>query len=95
MEPIKIKKVPDLLSRRGRFSISRALLEDNPEPLIEVMAKIIVIRAEFMFDRQHFEYIALSKEFRKVDDGMLSPEYEILWHTEKDGSFRIEFKERL
>jgi len=75
-----IKKIPvpsNLTHRVGRFSIKDALLRSDPDAFLILSAQIIVVRCEYMFRNDGFEYIALSPLFDEVEPGSMAPDYRI------------------
>lgn len=64
--------------RIGKFSISRRLIEDAPDTCLLVMAKVIVIRAEMLFESNSVEYVALSQLFDEVPQDCESPTYRVM-----------------
>ncbi len=62
----------------GRFRISNDLLSDAHKDLYGVFSKVIVLRAEYLWDVGCTEYLAISEEFRKVPEGMTAPLYDVI-----------------
>lgn len=90
-----MKTEPHPLTRRiGRFSISEDMLRDNPDAVLAVMAKCVILRCEHRYDTQSFDYAAMSYEFDEVDRFCVPPEYtalvELVRHD--DGSHTTNFK---
>ena len=76
---IKKKKPPipdDINKRRGKFSIAWALLSKPTESLLEFLSNFIITRAEFMWDTESMDYVALSRLFEPVANGERTPEYQ-------------------
>jgi len=79
-----------MIDRRiGRFTMSRLLVERDPETARRVMGCCIVVRCEMMYDRDVFEYIALSSDFDECQEGQMMPVYDVI--ISDDGGC-IEFK---
>lgn len=71
-----------ITSRRyGKFSVDQRILEGDPALMATVMARCIVVRAESMYNRLSFEYIALGPDFEPCALGMLVPEYDARFET--------------
>ena len=60
--------------RLGRFSVSRAVVEEHPEECKLLFQNCIVVRCELMFDGG-FEYMAISDDFDEIDSGAATPYY--------------------
>lgn len=87
----KAKPESDIRKRIAKFSIDGTLITDDPEMVMRIMSKMIIIRAEHHFHNNIFEYTALSPEFRTVDNGEMIPEINI-WPTKgENGIWRIGF----
>ena len=64
----------------GRFLVPQTLLESELkfQRVRELMAGMFIIRAEYMFAYQAFEYQADSPEhFDRGEDGLIIPTYEL------------------
>ena len=70
--------------RIGRFSISREFVDKNPEVVLAIMGRVIVVRCEMMYQHDELEYIALSPYFDELPPGMITPKYEVV--ISKDGA---------
>lgn len=62
--------------RHGRFTISRQLINEVPSIVQEILSTVIVLRAEYMLDRDCIEYSGLSHSFKPVTAG-----YQGGWYT--------------
>lgn len=78
-------------TRIGRFSICRKLVEYQPNTVRDVMGKCIVVRCELMYERDRFEYTAISPDFDEIKHGDIAPEYDVII---SDHGKRIEFKRK-
>ena len=77
-------------SRRfGRFRITFDAIETGHEYVYQVMGEVIIIRAEALLHNDMVEYIAISKHFDEVGEGVMIPEYKAIMHSEK-GFLRFE-----
>ena len=68
----------------GRFSIAKSLIDTDPEAVLVVMGRSIIIRAELLYHTAVFEYVALSKDFEPCPDGVEPPRYEWVFTDEHD-----------
>ena len=60
--------------RIGEFSVSSELLKSGPDELMElVFSRVLVVRADFMFD--YIKYVAYSPDFEPVDPIYTAPQY--------------------
>jgi len=66
----------DLLRRRGRFELASELLADCPGVVMKAFAGVVVTRCEHNYDRQAFDYTAVSPYFDLVEDGEPAPHYD-------------------
>ena len=74
--------------RIGRFRITEAIIDANPKAVRKLMGKVIVVRAEFMYGH-NFEYIAISPEFDKIEEGLEVPKYDIIATNKVQGKKNI------
>ena len=83
--------------RIGSFRIGKNFIDDNPKLVRQVMGRMIIVRAEYMFG-SYINYTALSPEFDKVGEGYKAPEYEVILTTKMKGNKsvtdKITFKRR-
>ena len=75
--------------RIGRFSMSRQLMERDPEIARSVMGRVIVVRCEMMYHTDTLEYMALSPDFDEVPQNEIAPAYDVII---SDGGRLIEFQ---
>lgn len=80
--------------RIGRMRFSEALFELSPENLAMIFAKLslIVLRAEFIYGPNAFEYLAYSPCFRPVPRGEISPFYEINVTSQFEDDHLVDFQ---
>jgi hypothetical protein len=76
--------------RLGRFSIHREFLEGGVDrvKMLAFMQNFVVVRAEYMYATESFEYQAFSPLFDVIDRGDLIPEYMFAIYT--DGKVEAE-----
>lgn len=83
-EEIKKEEPLSLSSRRGTFKLTRPLIICEPELVKELMGKMIILRCEFMFAEDKFEYDAVCDElFTEVPEGKDIPMYNIFLDDDK------------
>lgn len=63
--------------RFGTFLISRKVLESNPEEVMQVFPKCVVLRAELDWANDAIVYTAWSPLFNPVEPNMTPPVYQI------------------
>jgi hypothetical protein len=68
----------------GRFKITNNSIMDNPQAVIDafIQLRLLVVRAEFLFEDDAIEYMAYCTLFSPVPEGMIIPEYVIKITTE-------------
>ena len=76
----------ELFSRVGEFFLSDRLLQNNPDAVMALMGKMIVVRCEHDFARQGFLYTAYSELFEKTVQGLVIPRYDIVI---EDGQIKV------
>lgn len=79
----------DLVSRRGRFNVSKEFLNNPTSVIFQLFSNFIIVRAEYMYDTDSVEYIAVSKLFSPVEEGYETPDYKITIKEQDDGSYEI------
>ena len=90
----------EIEKRIGKLTISRELLVNNPDIAMLIMSKLIIIRCEFLYYMDAFEYIAMSPYFElnpypELNDTVnLLPEYIAIVTNELDFSNNIKFEQR-
>lgn len=67
----------DIHRRLGRFYIDRALIERQPDVAQAIMARCIVIRCELIYERDQFEYTAISSDFAALPGHVTAPRYNV------------------
>ena len=63
--------------RLGKFTLYREEIENYPDNVRLVMKEVIVVRAEYMWDRECIEYTAISDQFSPIPPAEYPPEYRI------------------
>jgi len=69
----------------GCFRISRDLLDNHLEIVQEIMAQVIVVRAELHYDTNCIHYTALGGCFEELDRSYEAPDYVIDCEEAEDG----------
>lgn len=66
----ELKTEPDRVTRRiGRFYIDEHHVRFSTALVREIMAKCVILRCEYDYAKQRFEYVAISPLFREVQPG--------------------------
>lgn len=87
-------------NRKGKFYIKFTDLNvelcGNGNIIQLIMGKVIIIRAESLFDREEIEYLAYSELFDEIKEGTVAPTYAIIVNTRKvdpdSDEYEIDFK---
>lgn len=85
--------------RRGKFCISGAFMDDSmrtgdADALLQLMGMVVITRAEYLYLKDVFEYIAVSEYFDEIDDGAEIPEYNVIVHSGSICKCCVEFERR-
>lgn len=75
----------ELTSRRGRFIVSRTIVDNHTKDFINMMKHFAPVRAEMLYHIDAIEYIAISPLFDPVDHGEIVPEYDVYVENGKIG----------
>lgn len=81
------------MSRRiGKFEATRELISDDWDtPAVRLlMSMIVVVKCEFDYATQCFQYTAMSPHFDELPDHCEVPEYRWIVHMGEGGSMRLE-----
>lgn len=84
----------DLTHRLGSVTVSKFMVEANPDIVMKAFSDAIVVRCEFMFHSNELEYIICRSEFDVVSPGSYPPKYELLFTLHDDRSVTFEWKKR-
>ncbi|WMJ81249.1 hypothetical protein RBU49_03055 [Clostridium sp. MB40-C1] len=77
----------------GKFELPFNVIRDEFEIAQEVMKKVVVTRAETLYHRNNaIEYIAISNDFREIEEMELIPFYDVIISKNND-KIDIKFKE--
>ena len=76
----------DLLSRRGRFRITRACIRHDPTRFFPFFAEMIIVEAQARWENDCVEYLAISPRFAAVPEGNIAPFYDVTGIKNADGS---------
>ena len=76
--------------RLGRFSLPR-LESSDWERFIPLMSQMVVVQAEFHYDRDRIHYLAFSPLFDEIERFSRAPEYLVEFKREQreDSSFQL------
>ena len=69
-------------TRYGKFTIDRSFIEDHPDVVLQVMANVIVIKAELLWAEKVMDYVGLSEDFEEVEPGAVTPSYEVQFDSD-------------
>ena len=72
----------DIKNRIGKFTIQKEFIEAYPEMAIKLLSKILIVRAETMFNG-YIDYVGCSMEFEKVTEGQKFNSYTFIIDTNK------------
>ena len=73
------------MNKVGRFEVPHAVLVENPDVMLKIMATVIVIGCALSRDKHAvLEYRAISPMFDDVEPGEDLPVYEANYDEEKD-----------
>lgn len=87
-----MEKDTQLKKRKGRFSLPIDVALNFPELVLELLGKMLIVRAETLYISDEILYDAYSMLFDEVDEGESIPIYEVLKFNEDLGSMRIEIR---
>lgn len=74
----------------GRFSVSRHLIDNEPEVVAEALSGIIVLDARYNYAMQKVDYVGKSAHFKhKVMVGQEAPEYTALISEERGIEWKL------
>lgn len=62
----------------GTFRIGHDVITESPGLVLEVMARVIVVRAEAQWATKDIEYVGISEDFDVVPDGDRIPAYNLI-----------------
>lgn len=75
----------DLQRRIGRFFVDRNLMDHAPELVARILAGKIIVRAQLVWERDAFEYVALAPDFAPAMLGEAPPEYRLMIDPKTQG----------
>ncbi|WP_238899358.1 hypothetical protein [Clostridium sp. YIM B02500] len=84
----------ELFKRKGIIPISRDLINEKPEALLEIFKDILIIKADNDFFKNVITYYAYSKHFNIVEEGQETPEYFPIITKDKDEIKLISWEKR-
>ena len=72
-------------NRIGRFTVAKPMIEEMPDKLLRsFFGRFVIVRAEFIYNSQTFDYVAYSEYFDKRRINEIIPLYD-LHLTQKNG----------
>lgn len=66
---------------RGRFFIPFFVIENDPDAVMAIMGKMIILKAEVELHRDGVMYAAISSLFDPVEEGYVVPLYQFVIQT--------------
>ena len=84
----------DLSFRVGTFTIARKYIDQAPADVLAVMAKVIVVRMEYLYQQDAMEYTALSPEFEELEPGTKPPCYSVEISVDENDERTVSFVKR-
>lgn len=72
----------------GRFSIPLEMVEGNAPLVRKIMGTCVIVRCEYMYGKNSFDYVAISPEFDVVEEGQMIPEYAVWVNADDSISFK-------
>lgn len=71
--------------KRGIFFISRKLISEHPELVMNLLSNILIVSAVNLFITEGIEYEGYSNEFEEIKDfGEVSPYYDTIIYQENN-----------
>lgn len=68
--------------KRGSFKISLDMIEKQPELVMKIMGKCIVIDSQPLLYEDCIQYIAVSEEFKEIQPGEYIPAYQVIVNSD-------------
>jgi hypothetical protein len=65
-------------SQIGTFTVSKTLIDANPEAIMKLMGRMVILRAEYRWDIDGVKYTARSEYFEESPKGIRAPHYEVI-----------------
>jgi hypothetical protein len=67
------------MARFGRFFLAESVVEEVGHLVVmeDILSKCFVVRCEYRYESLGWEYIAYSKEFARLSQGCMVPEYQL------------------
>lgn len=74
----------DLRKRKGHFQISKRLLEVCDDSIFKLFGNVIVVRCEYLFEKDVFDYYAFSPLFEEIVEYIQPPDYEFVVNKDEE-----------
>jgi len=81
-------------NRIGKFYITKYAIDEAPQVVIGLLSSILVVKCEFIYHKNSFEYFGYSNLFEKVNYAGVPNEYQIditKTHCEDSGDVDYSF----
>lgn len=76
-----IKTDNDFFKRRGKVKVSMDAVKESPKAVMEVLSKILIVKAENDFMTNSITYRGYSNCFEPLEDACMEGEYEAVVNT--------------
>lgn len=76
-------------NRVGTFEVSRDLIDRDPSAVLKVMARCVIVRAEYLFVSNTVAYTALCMDFDENLAGHLAPAYRPIMERDEHGAVEL------
>ena len=85
----------EMKRRIGKFYVTRDLIVRDQEEIAEMFSQLrfIPVRVEMLFHINSLEYIGFSYLFKEIEEGLDTPEYNIITTQDDEGILNVEVKE--
>lgn len=77
--------------RLGKFYIGNVNANNSVDKIVAVLQGVAVLRCEFFWHEDRFEYIGFSDQFSPVPQGDALPIYEAILHTVVDDDGKVTY----
>jgi hypothetical protein len=80
-------------SRRiGRFVVNEEFVELENLAMRRIMERVVVLRADFRYERRQFEYFVLCEDFEELPRHSMAPEYLVIVSQTPEGNVSIKWE---
>jgi hypothetical protein len=75
---MEVLGMSDLSNRKGYFEITRDLIKENPEQILQALKDVLVVHINDNFIDGKLEYFGYSKHFDAIELNVPAPKYKAL-----------------